>query len=839
MKFIAFWFRKELRRVQTWVLGLLMMLGLSGLVFVDLFAQRISHTAEQDTRNFLSADFVVRSWSPFDETFMTGILKLVPQEDLLQERSLIANATDAKGEVLNIDLRAFDSAYPFYGDWILRHSQLRMSDLENKDEAFADTGLANLGYKIGDTLRIGSKDFTIRDFVEKDPQSLNLLSLGGYRIWIHRSQLEGTGLTSFGHRIRHVLYIRKPDIDAKAFREQFRKEIQDPVWQLTSAQQSNSQVQRTIKVLKTYLGLIALCGTFLGLAGLFMIFVSDLRRRLPQILTLRCLGLKDRSLLWTLLTPALVSVLLASVGGFVIAYRLERILSQLLAKNLDISLAENPSSFRSLALAIFSGLLSAIPALYFPIQKILQVPTQRIYSDAGASWILSQFIDRKSLLTMAWVAFVLSWILNSNLLLSLANLMAIAVLIVLLYAGTQALLKILPQIPIWRDFLGMLLKRDFARQRERTLLWILSLGFSFFFLLLGAFLTHSIQSQLRIVSAEGQPNMLIMGATQDDSEALRSITPANTESVPYIQARISEINNVPVRERVLKGEAHLDEDGVSDFRIREYFVNVRSEDTLFSGERLMKGDSLFGPPLSEARVRVSLEYKFANRMGLKLKDQLTLEIAGVTVLGQVTSLRKVDWFQFRPNFFIVLKEEDLAGAPLNQIHLLRVSDSELGAWQKKIVGSVPHLSTVDLRQTRDQLSKVISKLLLSVQGTSFFLLIAALLVLFSIFVARRQELQKEFALLRCLGESSRNLQMYLIRESLLAATLSWLSASLLAWLSALFVSHFVFESQFFHPSRKILLGSYVLSLLLVLALNLIMSRRTLKASPQELFAEGP
>lgn len=839
MNFVSFWFRKEFRRVQTWILGLLMMLGLSGLVFVDLFAQRISYTAEQDTRNFLSADFVVRSWSSFDEAFMTGILKLVPQEDLLQERSLIANATDSKGEILNIDLRAFDSDYPFYGDWILRNSQLRMGDLENKDEAFVDTGIANLGYKVGDTLRIGSKDFIIRDFVEKDPQSLNLLTVGGYRVWIHRSQLEGTGLTSFGHRIRHVLYIRKPDVDAKTFREQFRQEIQDPVWRLTSAQQSNSQVQRTIKVLKTYLGLIALCGTFLGLAGLFMIFVSDLRRRLPQILTLRCLGLKDRPLLLTLLTPSLVSVFLAAIGGFAIAYQLEGALSQLLAEKLDIQLADYQSPFRGLALAIFSGLLSAIPALYFPIQKILQVPTQRIYSDAGSSWILSQFMDRKSLFTMASVAFVLSWILSSNLLLSLANLMAIGVLIVLLYVSTQGLLKILPQIPIWRDFLGTLLKRDFARQRERSLLWILSLGFSFFFLLLGAFLTHSIQSQLSIVSAEGQPNMLIMGATQDDSEALRSITPSNTESVPYVQARISEINSIPVRERVLKGEAHLDEDGVSDFRVREYFVNVRVEDALFSGEQIQKGDSLFGPPLSEDRVRVSLEEEFADRMELKLNDQLTLEIAGVTVLGQVTSLRKVDWFQFRPNFFIVLKEEDLAGAPLNQIHLLRVSDSELGSWQKKIVGSLPHLSTVDLRQTRDQLSKVISKLVLSVQGTSFFLLIAALLVLFAIFVARRQELQKEFALLRCLGEASKKLQMYLIRESLLAATLSWLSACFLAWVSAFFISRFAFESEFFAPTLKILMGSYVLSVVLVLSLNLIMSRRTLKASPQELFAEGP
>jgi putative ABC transport system permease protein len=533
-----------------------------------------------------------------------------------------------------------------------------------------------------------------------------------------------------------------------------------------------------------------------------------------------------------------VSVLIAALGGFAISYSLEESLSVLLADQLDIALSSHRSPLRGILLAVVSGLLSAIPALYFPIQKILQVPTQRIYSDAGSSWILSQFLDRRSILTMAAVAFFLSFVLSSNFWLSLANLLAIGVLIGLLYFSTQAILKVLPRLPFWKDFLGTLLKRDFSRQRERSLLWIHSLGFSFFFLLLGAFLTHSIQSQLAIVSAEGQPNMLVMGATQEDGASLREGTPKGTESVPYLQVRVSQINQKPVRERVLQGEAHLDEDGVSDFRVREYFVNVRAEENLFSGEQLHNGSQLFGPQLDNDLIRVSLEDKFAERMDLKIGDSLTLEIAGVSVEGRVTSLRKVDWFQFRPNFFIVLKEEDLLGAPLNEIHLLRVPDSELGSWQKKIVGTLPHLSTVDLRQTRDQLMKVISKLVLSVQGTSFFLLVAALLVLFAIFIARRQELQKEFALLRCLGEASRNLQVYLIRESVLSASLSWLSACALALVAAQLVSTFVLKTEFFLPSLQILGGSYALSLVLVLTLNLLMSRRTLKASPQELFSEG-
>lgn len=837
MNFALFWFKKEFRRTQTWLLGLLMSLGITGLVFVDLFAQRISNTAEQDTRNFMAADFVVRSWSPFDEDFFKGIDSLVKSEDRHYQQSLLASALKPNGEVLNIDLQATDDSYPFYGDWILKNTQLRIDDLKGKNELFADEALIALGFKIGDSLQIGSQNFIVRDFVVKNPQTLNFFSSGSFKIWIHRSQLESTGLTSFGHRIRHTLYLRQPNADAKTFRESFRKAIANPSWRLTSAQQGNSQVQRTVQLLKTYLGLIALCGTFLGLAGLFMIFVSDLKRRLPQLLTLRCLGIKDRPITITLLLPSLVSVFVASFVGFGVATFLESKLSLVLSQNLDIVLSDKTSPLRSLALAIFSGLLSAIPALYFPIQKILQVPTQRIYSSAGNAWILSQFLDRRSILSLASVAFVLSLVLSSNFVLSLANLAVIVVLVALLYGASTLLLKLLPQLPIWNDFLGLFLKRDFSRQRERSLLWVLSLGFSFFFLLLGAFLTHSIQSQLSITTTEGQPNLLIMGASDQDTESLSKILPPDAEELPYVQVRISQINGSSVRERLIESEANLDEEGRSDFRLREYFVNVRSDSNLLIGETLSQSASVFGERLDQNQVRVSLEKDFASRMEIKLGDTLQLDLAGVFLNAKVTSLRTVDWFQFRPNFFMIIPKQDIEGAPLNSLYILKLADKDLSAWQQKIISQLPHLNALDLRQSRDQIQKVIAKLVLAVQGTSAFLLVAALLVLLAIFISRRQELKNEFALLRCLGERSRRLRVYLIRESIVSTTLSWSMACLLALVTSWSLSVFLLKTQFFPPAFSFLALSYGLCLCLVLCLNLALSERTLRAKPQILFSE--
>jgi putative ABC transport system permease protein len=835
--FWRFWLRNELRRKQTWFLGLLIMIGISGVVFVDLFAQRISKTSEQDARNFVSADFTVQSWRDFDANFLGKISELVPARDQSWHQSLLASATDKDARVTNISLEAVEGDYPFYGKWRLENEpEARVESLRGKREIFAETALKSLGYKVGDVLSIGGAPFTIRDFVVEDPRSVNFMSVSAYRVWMHRQEFLQTPLAGPGSRISNRLYIRKPEANAKLFREEFRKKIPDPNWRLRSAQQSNAQVQRTVGLLKSFLSFIALCGTFLGLAGIFMIFVADLRQRLPQFLTLRCLGVREDELKRSLLAPAILSVLAASVLGAALAWYLEAGAARLLEREFGVGLASPPSVLRSFLLALATGLFASVPALSTPIARVMRVPVNRLFSGGLETSLLKANLAPRSLALMLAVAFGLAVLLSGSITLSALNLLFVVGLIALLYVISRFSLRALESARS-RNFMVSYLVKSLARQKERSLLWLLSLGFGFFFLLLGLMVSQSLQKQLRVADATGSSNLIVMGANSEDLPALAPQLPAGSEQVSYVQARLYSVNGEAIQEKANRSEAAVDEDGESEFRVREYFVNVREGTLLYPGEKIVAGRELFGPKLEGEVVRASFEKSFAERLGLELGQQLQLEIAGIPLQAQVVSLRRVDWFQFRPNFFISLDLGDIQGAPLNHLQLLRVPDSEISSWQSRLVTAFPHLTVLDLRRTRDQILGTLDRLSLSVQGATAFLLLASFLVLIAIFLARRGELRAEFSLLRCLGVRAPHLSLFLAGESLLSGSLAWFGALLCAWPGAWALTRYGLKAEFSAPSFGVLGGTLIFCVGLVFAANYALNRQLMRRPPQELFQE--
>jgi putative ABC transport system permease protein len=368
-------------------------------------------------------------------------------------------------------------------------------------------------------------------------------------------------------------------------------------------------------------------------------------------------------------------------------------------------------------------------------------------------------------------------------------------------------------------------------------MWLLSLGFGFFFLLLGLMVSESLQKQLSLANSTGSSNLVVMGSGPDDLASLNPLLPPEREQIAYLQARIYAVNGQAIQEKVVSEEANVDEEGSSDFRVREYFVNVRDSHDLYPGEKLVAGREIFGPKLSGDLVRASFEEGFAKRLGLKHGESVQLEIAGIPLRAQIVSLRSVDWFQFRPNFFISLSTEDLEGAPLTYLQMLAVPDAEIGAWQSRLIKAFPQLTTLDLRRTRDQILGTLGRLSLSVQGATAFLLVASVLVLLSIFLARRGELKMEFTLLRCLGVRAPELQLYLVAESLLSATLAWTGAVLCAVPSAWALMVYGLKAQFSGPSVSLLSFTLLLCVSLVLVANILLNRRLLKEPPQTLFQE--
>ena len=592
--FSWYWLRKELKRRQVWILGLLITLGISGLVFVDLFSQRLSETASLNARNFLGADYQVSSWRELEDDVFQKITKLVGKDNWLRQKSLIASMQGADKQITAINLAAVEAPYPFYGNWETLQN-LKISDLKER-ELFIDQAAQSKGYKVGDTLRIGEEYFTIRDFVTKEPRAISFFRAGQYKVWIPHNSLKVTGLSGEGSRVRNRVFLKAPEEEAKEFRKKFRALIDSPSIRLRSAAQSNAQAQKTVSVLRSYLSFISLCSTLLGIVGLFFLFIRDLEKRLPTYLTLRCLGLSDRSILLSSSIPVLLSAVLGATIGFLLGSWGETLLTQYAAAKIDLSFASPKSYLSSYLLALATSLLALIPVIYFPIKALLKTPTQILFSGLSSGSSLSTSFDKKAIATCLFFTFSLSLLTTKSLPLSLFGficvIMGLGLLALLLWILIKGLKKITVNTCL-KGFSVFYLIRAFTQKTSQTFVWILSIAFSLFFLNLGVILATSIYQQINVASNGIAPNLLTLGLTQEDYQNKKEIFPKKTEWIPYLQSRIFEVDGTPIREMAREKNENIDSEGNQGYQFREHFINVRNTQKLFPGEKPSKRSLTF------------------------------------------------------------------------------------------------------------------------------------------------------------------------------------------------------------------------------------------------------
>ena len=77
-----------------------------------------------------------------------------------------------------------------------------------------------------------------------------------------------------------------------------------------------------------------------------------------------------------------------------------------------------------------------------------------------------------------------------------------------------------------------------------------------------------------------------------------------------------------------------------------------------------------GPPL------VSLEKKIADGLGLKLGDDIAVNVLGRDITAKIGNLRTVDWQRLGINFVLVFSPNTFAGAPHTHIATLTEADRD-------------------------------------------------------------------------------------------------------------------------------------------------------------------
>jgi putative ABC transport system permease protein len=260
-----------------------------------------------------------------------------------------------------------------------------------------------------------------------------------------------------------------------------------------------------------------------------------------------------------------------------------------------------------------------------------------------------------------------------------------------------------------------------------------------------------------------------------------------TRVLPMIRGRLIAINGRPV-------EASHGAHGEDNFATREQNITWAAE--LGADNRIIAGR--WWGPADAGQPLVSLASEFQEAIGVQVGDRLAFDIAGETREVTVTSIRKVKWDTFQPNFFIVFAPgvlEGTAGTYLTSAYFAPGAAHSLA----QLAHRFPSVSIFDIEELLAQVRAVLDKVALAVQSVFVFTLFAGLTVLLAAVQSSRDERRYESAMLRTLGASRSTVVQGVLAEFATLGSLSGLLAALGASLAAYYLTtqwlelHYVFE----------------------------------------------
>jgi putative ABC transport system permease protein len=221
-----------------------------------------------------------------------------------------------------------------------------------------------------------------------------------------------------------------------------------------------------------------------------------------------------------------------------------------------------------------------------------------------------------------------------------------------------------------------------------------------------------------------------------------------------IRGRLIKINQELTQKKVAAtdGVFSTREDQHSE-SMRNRGVNLSYRSKLSWSEKVVTGKFNGEKCNSEkSPCEISLEESYAKKLGVKLGDTLTFDISGQEVEGRVSSMRKVKWISFEPNFFILFQPGVLEDAPKTFLSSFKVkSSAEKRAVFTKIAENFSNVSLLDTSEVIKKITTIFDLMAFAIKFISLLSLFVALVVLVAVSFNHLDLRKREMTLFYMLG----------------------------------------------------------------------------------------
>ncbi|MBS1826062.1 MAG: FtsX-like permease family protein [Acidobacteria bacterium] len=305
---------------------------------------------------------------------------IAPHNPITSYEAIAAITSPNAANPIATAIRAINpERYSFYST-IRTQSGIPLTEaLRNNQVILSPDAAARLHVTTGDTITIGTTQFTIAALIHSEDDRLSAALELYPRLILSLDAFHQSGLAQSGIHIRQRLLFRHHDRLLQQLDAAF------PLAILTDYQRPDPRLTRTLHSIATALDITAICMFFLGSLAAVILFFTHIERQLDDVAVLKTLGATQRYIIQAYASQILTISTIATITGIAAGALLAPILTQ--AANvhwsLPLKLKHTPTP---ILLSLTAGTIIPLLTALLPLHRLrrtraLQVLRRYMHED--------------------------------------------------------------------------------------------------------------------------------------------------------------------------------------------------------------------------------------------------------------------------------------------------------------------------------------------------------------------------------------------------------------------------------------------------------------------------
>ncbi len=814
--------------------------GLIGLLTLNIFNLSFKEGLSLKSKEILSADLSISARRLLENQEMDKIEASFPIKSKTRTVQLFTMA-QANGIAKLIRVRGIEPSYPLIGVVETQKSSSR-KNLHSSNSVWVYPELATqFGIKSGDSIKIGNKTFKIEGIITKDSSDASRGVTLAPRAYLDLEKLLSTGLISeFSTLFDNRYYILKENaLSPQVLHDKLESEIHDTTIRITSPNEASEQLSNIFGRLNDFMGLVVLVALFLSLLGMNYLFRSYIHKKRREAAILKSLGLTHFKILGVYSFEVFLFSLISTSLAFGVSLLTLPFLKDIALKSLNIEfplIVSTENILFCFLIGIAGSLLAALPLL----QSILSIKTSTLLNMAPEL----KFKSKTLILYIPSLVFfyLLALYQSKSFVSGTAFYFSLLACAIILYILAQGFLFLLGKLKT-KNIAFRLGIRNIKRDRIGSFSLFVTIGLGSLLLNFIPQLENSLQKELQGPQSDLIPSLFLFDIQEEQVDPLRSFLKKEGSELkdisPLVRAKLLKVNGQSFEKKIDSASFSTREEQSSRrFRNRginlSYYMNGLPEHKIVDGKPFSEIYDWESDKLPE----VSIEKRYAQRLGIKLQDKLLFDVQGLEVEAKVINIRSVNWLSFRPNFFVEMQPGSISDAPKIFIGILtQLTDQKRADLQFKLSQNYPSISIVDISSVIKEIIKLTSSLQKALILVAMVSLIVGLFVLYSISHFESVRKIQEVNLVKVLGGNKKLIFSMSLTQFLTPAFIASLGGLILSCVLSYGICNYIFDIAWsINPVEPIL--SLILLNSLAFLVSYIGSQKVIQSRPSEIFRLG-